>query len=258
MKFSERYDWSRVRRRSRGRKEIAASSLPPSVLSRPRAEKGFTLIELVITLAVLTVLTLGVIPLIKTSVKRQREQELREALREMRNAIEDFHRDAMGGPCASAAGPGGAPGLVPGGQVQPGGIQPGGVPGAIPGGGQSALDPRSRVTISDCTIFNVDNLDRYPPKLETMVEGVSVMPRGGPPIPTNPLQGNATDNKLLALKKKVYLRRVPVDPMTGKAEWDLRSNYDPADANSWGGENVFDVRSKSKATALNGEKYSEW
>lgn len=250
-----------MRRRSRGREEAAASALHPSVLSRPRAEKGFTLIELVVTLAVLTVLTLGVIPLIKTSVKRQREQELREALREMRTAIEDFHRDAMGGPCASATGPGVAPpGSVPLGPAQPGGIQTGGVTGAgaVPGMGQSALDPRSRVTISDCTIFNVDNLDRYPPKLETLVEGVGVVPRGGPPIPINPLQGNATDNKLLSLKKKVYLRRVPVDPMTGKAEWDLRSNYDPADGNSWGGENVFDVRSKSTATALNGEKYSEW
>jgi general secretion pathway protein G len=46
--------------------------------------------------------------------------------------------------------------------------------------------------------------------------------------------------------------------MTGKADWDLRSSYDTADAGSWGGENVFDVRSKSRATALNGEKYSDW
>ncbi|PYS43883.1 MAG: general secretion pathway protein GspG, partial [Acidobacteria bacterium] len=57
---------------------------------------------------------------------------------------------------------------------------------------------------------------------------------------------------------KVYLRQIPIDPMTGKAEWDLRSCYDPADATSWGGENVFDVHSKSRGTALNGEKYSDW
>ena len=44
----------------------------------------------------------------------------------------------------------------------------------------------------------------------------------------------------------------------GKADWDLRSSYDPPDSGSWGGENVFDVRSKSKDTALNGEKYSDW
>jgi general secretion pathway protein G len=62
----------------------------------------------------------------------------------------------------------------------------------------------------------------------------------------------------LAAKKKVYLRSLPLDPITGKAEWDMRSCYDSADSTSWGGENVFDVRSKSKGTALNGEKYSDW
>ena len=46
--------------------------------------------------------------------------------------------------------------------------------------------------------------------------------------------------------------------MTGKDDWELRSSYDAHDAGSWGGENVFDVRSKSKETALNGEKYSDW
>jgi general secretion pathway protein G len=62
----------------------------------------------------------------------------------------------------------------------------------------------------------------------------------------------------LSTKQKVYLRALPIDPMTGKADWELRSSYDPADAGSWGGENVFDVYSKAKGTALNGEKYSDW
>ena len=65
-------------------------------------------------------------------------------------------------------------------------------------------------------------------------------------------------NPELATKKKVYLRAIPIDPMTGEAKWDLRSCYDASDAGSWGGENVFDVRSTSKETALNGEKYSDW
>ncbi len=59
-------------------------------------------------------------------------------------------------------------------------------------------------------------------------------------------------------KSKVYLRQVPIDPMTGKADWQFRSCYDPSDTTSWGGENVFDVHSKSDAKALNGEKYSDW
>ncbi len=65
-------------------------------------------------------------------------------------------------------------------------------------------------------------------------------------------------NPELSTKKKVYLRAIPIDPMTGETKWDLRSCYDASDAGSWGGENVFDVRSKSKETALNGEKYSDW
>jgi general secretion pathway protein G len=65
-------------------------------------------------------------------------------------------------------------------------------------------------------------------------------------------------------KRKIYLRRIPDDPMTplnestGEADWDFRSCYDSADANSWGGENIFDVHSKSDGTALNGEKYRDW
>ncbi|HVS21037.1 MAG TPA: hypothetical protein VHD88_04275, partial [Pyrinomonadaceae bacterium] len=59
-------------------------------------------------------------------------------------------------------------------------------------------------------------------------------------------------------KTKVYLRQIPIDPMTGKADWVFRSCYDSADSTSWGGENIFDVHSKSDGKALNGEKYSEW
>lgn len=75
----------------------------------------------------------------------------------------------------------------------------------------------------------------YPADLETLVEGEDV-------------QG----------KRLRFLRRIPVDPMTGKAEWGLRSTQDDPDSTSWGGENVFDVYSKSEGTALDGTKYSQW
>ncbi|MBA3767480.1 MAG: prepilin-type N-terminal cleavage/methylation domain-containing protein, partial [Acidobacteria bacterium] len=93
---------------SHSRRLLSASHFVlPSVLrlssSRKRSDRGFTLIELVMTLTVLTILTLGVIPLIKVSVKRQREQRLREALREMRAAVEEFHRDTVGMQCTGAA-----------------------------------------------------------------------------------------------------------------------------------------------------------
>lgn len=204
--------------------------------------RGFTLIELVMTITVMTILTLGVIPLMKVSVKRQKEQQLRDALRQMRIAIDEFHRDTVGMPAAAL---GGALGQQ---QQQQQQQQPG------------SIDPRSRVVISDPTIFGVDNPDRYPPDLQTLVDGVNVIPRGGTMGGRGDQRVNATEvgSSELSTKKKVYLRAIPIDPITGKPEWDLRSCYDAADAGSWGGENVFDVRSKSRERALNGEKYSDW
>jgi len=217
------------------------------LLPRIVPELGFTLIELVITITVLTILTLGVMPLVKVSVRRQQEQQLRESLRQIRMAIDEFHRDTIGMACTGT------------------GI---GIPQT--GGGQApnvAIDPRSKVVISDCTIFGVDNPDHYPPSLETLYEGVNVIPRGGAGgAGGQGLQSTGTQmtdtksqlNSQLATKKKVYLRQIPIDPTTGKAEWDLKSCYDAVDSTSWGGENVFDVRSKSKGKALNGENYSDW
>jgi general secretion pathway protein G len=198
------------------------------------ANGGFSLIELVIILTIMTILTLGVIPLVKVSVKRQKEQDLRYALRQMRMAIDEFHRDTVGMICA---------GTTAGAQTQ-------GV----------AIDPRSRVVITDCTIFGVDNPDRYPPDLDTLVNGVNVQPRGVLPGGRGDPNVAATQvgSTELATKKKVYLRAIPIDPMTGKPDWAVFSCYDPPDADSTGGENLFDVRSKSTDMALNGEKYSDW
>ena len=201
-------------------------------------QKGFSLIELVITVTVLAILTLGVLPLVKVSVKRQKEEQLRETLRQIRTAIDDFHRDTIGMVCQGVAG------AIPG---QPVPQQQQGV----------APDPRSKVVISDCTIFGVDNPDHFPPDIDTLVNGVNVIPRSS--LGGRGQQGvNATDVGQVSTKQKVYLRGMPIDPITGKAEWDFRSSYDPPDSTSWGGENLFDVRSKSKETALNGEKYSDW
>jgi general secretion pathway protein G len=201
---------------------------------RSVASKGFTLIELVISITVMTILTLGVVPLVKVSIKRQREQQLRETLRAIRTAIDEFHRDTANMNCTGGT-------------------------AVVTGGAPVFVDPRSRVMISDCTIFGVDNFDRYPPDLDTLVNGVNVIPRTGSVSGAGDIRVKATDvGGQLSTKKKVYLRALPIDPVTGKAEWDLRSSYDAADTDSWGGENLFDVRSKSTGTALNGEKYSDW
>ena len=75
----------------------------------------------------------------------------------------------------------------------------------------------------------------YPPDLETLVDGVDV-------------QG----------KKVRFLRRIPKDPMTGGTDWQLHSMQDDPDSTSWGGQNVFDVTTKSQATAIDGTKYNTW
>ena len=79
----------------------------------------------------------------------------------------------------------------------------------------------------------------YPPDLETLVEGVSVV---------NDQSG----------RKLKFLRRIPVDSITGEREWGMRSYQDKSDSTSWGGQNVYDVYSKSPNTALDGTKYRDW
>ncbi len=78
----------------------------------------------------------------------------------------------------------------------------------------------------------------YPPDLQTLVDGV-------------PMKGSAKG-------KYKYLRKIPIDPMTGSADWGLRAMQDDPDSKSWGGENVFDVYSKSQGTALDGTQYGNW
>lgn len=204
------------------------------------AVAGYSLLELVITLSVLAILIMGTIPLAQNAVKREREVRLRETLRMVRNAIDEFKRDTVG--------------ACPQGAVRTGNP-------TDPSGGNVPADPRSRVVIDDCTIFDTENLDRYPPSLETLVAGVKVKQRGlnvsgGSGIGANSKQAtelNDTDEV-----KKVYLREMPVDPMTGDTKWLFRSSYQDADSASWDEINLFDIRSTSDQEGLNGEKYSDW
>jgi general secretion pathway protein G len=147
-----------------------------------RSERGLTLVELIVTVAILSILASAAIPIARFKVKRDRERELRRDLWEMRDAI-DHYKDA-----------------------------------ADRGGIQTKVDSQN-----------------YPPDLETLVTGVDI-------------QG----------KKVKFLRRIPVDPMTGKAEWGLHSMKDDPKSDSFSGDSVFDVYSKSTDTALDGTKYSDW
>jgi general secretion pathway protein G len=148
-------------------------------------EKGFTLVEMVASMAIMMILASAALPLARIHAERLREQELRDDLREMRSAI-DRYKDFSDH------------GLI---QVK------------------------------------VDTFG-YPPDLDTLVKGVTL--------------GGTSSGKYR------FLRRIPVDPMTGQAQWGLRSIQDDPDSTGWGGQNVFDVYSLSQATALDGTPYSSW
>jgi general secretion pathway protein G len=79
----------------------------------------------------------------------------------------------------------------------------------------------------------------YPPDLDTLVEGVTV---------ANDASG----------RKLKFLRRIPIDPMTNSTEWGQRSYQDRPDSASWGGQNVYDVYTKSQGSGLDGTKYKDW
>ena len=102
---------------------------------------------------------------------------------------------------------------------------------------RNAIDEYKRY--SDAGLLPVDlGTDGYPKDLEVLVEGVDLV--------------GQVD------KKVKFLRRLPVDPMTGDDEWGLRSFQDEPDASSWGGENIFDVYSLSAGVGLNGVPYAQW
>jgi len=102
---------------------------------------------------------------------------------------------------------------------------------------RSAIDEHKRY--ADAGLIPVDfGTDGYPAELEVLVEGVDVIGQ---------------------IDKKIrFLRRIPIDPMTGEAEWGMRSYQDDPDSESWGGEDVFDVYSLAEGKGLNGVQYSQW
>jgi general secretion pathway protein G len=148
-------------------------------------QAGFSIVELVVVCVLLTILAGITLPVTKFTHQRLKEAELRTALRQMRNAIDEHKR------------------------------------------------------YSDAGLLPVElGTDGYPKSLEVLVEGIEVVGQ---------------------LDRKVkFLRRIPIDPMTGEAEWALRSYKDEPDADDWGGEDVFDVRSTSTRMGLNGIPYAQW
>jgi len=154
--------------------------------------KGFTLIEMLVTLTLLAILATAIFPLAKTAVKREREIELQRNMRIIREAIDVYKK----------------------------------------------LADEQKIEFDEDT-------EGYPPDLETLVEGVEVIEEGK--------EGEEPETQIVK-----FLRRIPKDPMTNSFEWGLRSYQDDLDSDVWGGENVYDIYTKSLATALDGTKYREW
>lgn len=146
---------------------------------------GMTLLELIVSCAILMLLSSMALPLFRYAVIREKEGELRYDLRTMKDAIDRYK--------------------------------------------ELADQHKFRTEVGS---------DNYPPDLDTLVRGVQL--------------GAGNDKKLR------FMRKVPIDPMTGKADWGLRASGDDPDSTSWGGKNVFDVYSRSTGTALDGTKYSDW
>ena len=182
---------------------------------------GMTLLELIMACAILAVLSSAALPMARMTVQRARESELRRSLREMRDAIDRYKDDA------------------------------------------------------DKNLIRTEvGSANYPPDLQTLVDGVTTSTPASAPagISAGALAtassgsagasaGTSATSSATAstLPNKVrYLRKIPVDPMTGKPEWGLRAVQDDPDSDSWSGHNVFDVYSQSTGTAIDGTKYKDW
>jgi general secretion pathway protein G len=140
---------------------------------------------MIIAFTIISILATAALPLLRVSIRRQREIELRRSLREIRDAIDKFKMASD----------------------------------------QNLIEKKL-------------DTEGYPPDLQTLVDGLPLM--------------NTVDKKIK------FLRRIPKDPMTGTTDWGLRSYQDDPGSTSWGGQNVFDVFSKSPGTALDDTKYSDW
>jgi len=220
--------------------------------SFPRAKRarvaGMTLLELILTTGILLVLSTAAIPMFRITIQHRKESELRYDLREMRNAIDRYKDDADKNLIRTEVGS----------QNYPPDLQTlvDGVTVSAGGGGAGGISASALAGASGTGQFGSAGT----PQLGAgQAGGASPFGQGAAGgIPSLGSTGNAGQAASDTPSKVRYLRKIPVDPMTGKPDWGLRSVQDDPDSTSWGGSNVFDVYSQSQATASDGTKYSDW
>lgn len=198
-------------------------------------EAGLTLLELILTIGILLVLSTAAIPMFRVTIQHRKEAELRYDLRQMRDAIDRYKDDADKNLIRTEVGS----------QNYPPDLQTlvDGVEISNAGGGAGGISASALAGASNTSQFGS--------------AGTSQFGGGaGPNAPSASALGSALSD---APSKVRYLRKIPVDPMTGKADWGLRAVQDDPDSDSWGGHNVFDVYSQSQAISSDEKtKYSEW
>ena len=223
--------------------------IPPQIRKRS-GQAGMTLLELIIACAILLILASAAMPVARYTVKRQKEAELRRELREMRDAIDRYKDAADRNLIRVEVGSEGYPPdldtLVKG--VDLTAQQGAGIPGATSPG--QPIVPSTGFGGAFGNSFGNSSSNSFSSSFgQTQTQ---------PGQTQTPGQNNSSNLGQDLIRHVRFLRRVPVDPMTGKAEWGMRSVQDDPDSTSWGGKNVFDVFSQSTSTALDGTKYSDW
>jgi general secretion pathway protein G len=169
-----------------------------------RTEGGFTFLELLVSLSIVLILASVAMPLTKMTGKRTQELELRQKLREMRGAIDEFRRD----------------------WARDGDVLTG------------PLCVKNKMSCKDNT-----GVTGYPKSLKTLL-GVELS------------GGEAAVRETKSVRR--YLRRIPLDPMTGSTDWGIRCYQDPPDVKEWCQQDVFDVYTKYAEVAVDGTNYQDW
>lgn len=231
---------------------------------RRNRRSGLTLIELIVAFTILLILSTMALPLARVKVQREKERRLRDALTEMRKAIDRYKDMADAGQLGQIDPE--TMGYPPSLEVMVEGVsvQSAGMAGGIFGQGQQQQMPgQSQGGVGGASSGGFGGSRGRNPSRGGFGSGAGGGGFGGGGFGSGSARGSTSsrgsssenDDGEQLLR---FLRRIPTDPITGSQDWGLRSVQDEPNAMSWGGQNVFDVYTRSMDRSLDGTPYSEW